>query len=234
MPFLRRVYFFDPHAHCLSERRLEGRRAANEKMKLAPNHTPFERLADLAEGRIAPGDERALRAHLAACPTCAGEFAEVERVTNLMRADNSVDPPRDVLMSAVRLFDSRPAREGVVAGVIRRVVASLTFDSLAPGLAFGVRSSQTVASRQLIFSAGDVDVDLRLAATSEGWAVSGQILGECAGGRAELSGADEEAGARAELNKLCEFALTPVPAGSYTLRLDLGDTLVEVPGLDLN
>ncbi|HZT59449.1 MAG TPA: hypothetical protein VFA21_12635 [Pyrinomonadaceae bacterium] len=203
-------------------------------MKLAPNHPPFERLADLSEGRLAPEAEREVRAHLDACRTCAGQLAEVERVTNLMRADNSVDAPRDVLANAVRLFDARPAREGFVANVIRRVVASLSFDSNAPGLAFGVRSSQPSSSRQLIFSAGEVEVDLRLAATSEGWAVSGQVLGECAGGWAELSVAGEDEGARAELNTLCEFALTPVPAGNYTLRLGLGDTVVEVPGLDLN
>ena len=228
------MYFFDPRAHCLFERRLEGRRAADEKMKLAPNHPPFERLADLAEGRLAPEEARGVRTHLAACRNCAAQLAEVERVTNLMRADNSVDAPRDVLSNAVRLFDSRQAREGVVAGVIRRVVASLSFDSLAPGLAYGVRSGGADASRQLIFTAGDVDVDLRLAPAPEGWAVSGQILGECAGGWAELSGANAEDAARAELNTLCEFALPVVPAGSYTLRLGLGDTLVEVPGLDLN
>jgi anti-sigma factor RsiW len=203
-------------------------------MKLAPDHTPFERLADMAEGRLAPDDAQDVRAHLASCATCAGQLAKIERVTNLMRADNSVDAPRDVLANAVRLFDARSIREGVVSGIIRRVVASLSFDSRAPGLAFGMRSGQGASSRQLIFSADDIDVDLRLASSSEGWAVCGQILGECAGGWAELSGANVEEGARAELNTLCEFALKPVPAGSYTLRLGLGDTLVEVPGLDLN
>lgn len=203
-------------------------------MKLSPNHIPFERLADVAEGRLAPEEERDVRTHLAACPACAGQLAEVERVTNLMRADNSVDAPRDVLMSAVRLFEMRPAREGFVAGALRRIVASLSFDSLAPGLAYGVRSGGAAAPRQLIFSAGDVDVDLRLAPSAEGWTVTGQILGECAGGWAELSGAGVEGGPRAELNTLCEFALPAVPAGSYTLRLGLGDTLVEVPALDLN
>ena len=203
-------------------------------MKLAHEHIPFERLADMAEGRLAPMDARNVRTHLTSCPTCAGRLAEVERVTGLMRADNSVDAPRDVLVNAVRLFDARPAREGILAGMIRRVVASLSFDSSSPGLAFGVRSSQAAASRQLIFSAGDVDVDLRLAPSEEGWAVSGQVLGECAGGWAELGGVGTSGdAARAEFNELCEFALPSVPAGSYTLRLGLGDTLVEIPDLDL-
>ena len=189
----------------------------------------------MAEGRLAPDDTRDVRAHLDACTTCAGQLAEVERVTNLMRADTSVDAPRDVFLNAVQLIHVRPARDGVVAGVLRRLVASLSFDSGAQGLAFGVRSGRAEVSRQLIFSAGEVDVDLRLAPAAEGWAVSGQVLGECAGGWAELGGADTGGdAARAELNELCEFALPTVPAGSYTLRLGLGDTLVEIPGLDLN
>jgi anti-sigma factor RsiW len=204
-------------------------------MKLAPNHIPFEMLADLAEGRLAPEGAGNVRSHLADCAACAGRLAEVERVTTLMRADNSVDAPRDVLMGALRLFDARPAREGLAAGILRRVVASLTFDSSAPGLAFGVRSGGAPSSRQLIFSAGDFDVDLRLASTAEGWAVSGQVLGECAGGWAEIAaaGAGGDA-ARGEFNDLCEFALPAVPAGSYTLRLGLDDLLVEIPGLDLS
>ena len=203
-------------------------------MKLAPKHIPFGRLADMAEGRAAE-TTREERAHIDDCRDCAGQLAEVERVTNLMRADNSVDAPRDVLMNAVELFHARPARESLAAGILRRVVASLSFDSRAPRLAFGVRAGQNADSpRQLIFGAGELDVDLRLAPVAEGWAVSGQVLGPCAGGWAELGGASDEVGAaRAELNELCEFALPTVPAGSYTLRLSLGDLLVEIPDLDL-
>ena len=199
-------------------------------MKLAPRHIPFEQLVDLAEGRLAPENSHEARAHLGTCAACSGQLAEVEHLTTLMRADTSEDAPRDVLAGAVGLFHTRPAR----AGLLRRVVAALSFDSGAQGLAFGVRSGQTGAPRQLIFNAGDVDVDLRLAPGAEGWAVSGQVLGECAGGWAELGGGEERASAaRAELNELCEFALPAVPAGSYTLRLRLDDLLVEIPDLDL-
>jgi hypothetical protein len=199
-------------------------------MKLAPRHTPFELLVDLAEGRVAPEDSRDARAHLSTCAACAGQLAQVERLTQMMRSDNSEDAPRDVLAAALSLFPARPAREGF----LRRVVAALSFDSTAPAPAFGVRSGQASSTRQLLFSAGDVDVDLRVAPDAEGWAVSGQVLGECAGGWAELGGAEESGrAARAELNELCEFALPAVPAGSYTLRLRLDDLLVEIPDLNL-
>lgn len=199
-------------------------------MKLAPRHIPFERLVDLAEGRVAPEESRDASAHLKTCASCAGQLAAVERLTQMMRADDSVDAPRDLLAGALNLFRARPTREGF----LRRVVGALSFDSGALRPAFGVRSGQATSSRQLLFSAGDVDVDLRLAPGEEGWAVSGQVLGECAGGWAELGGAEDEGrAARAELNELCEFALPAVPAGSYTLRLRLDDLLVEIPDLNL-
>ncbi|MDQ3743827.1 MAG: hypothetical protein M3444_05550 [Acidobacteriota bacterium] len=199
-------------------------------MKLAPRHIPFERLVDLAEGRVAPEESRDASAHLSTCAACAGQLAQVERLTQVMRTDNSEDAPRDLLAGALNLFRARPRREGF----LRRVVAALSFDSGALRPAFGVRSGQATSSRQLLFSAGDVDVDLRLAPGEEGWAVSGQVLGECAGGWAELGGAEDEGrAARAELNELCEFALPAVPAGSYTLRLRLDDLLVEIPDLNL-
>jgi len=203
-------------------------------MKLAPQHVPFERLVDLAEGRLAPDASRDARTHLDACAACAGQLAQVERLAGLMRADSSEDAPRDVLAGAVALFGARPVRVNAAAGLLRRVIASLSFDSGSQMPAFAVRSGQPGASRQLLFSAGDLDVDLRLAPAAEGWAVSGQVLGECVGGWAELGGV-EGAGeaARVRLNELCEFALPNVPAGSYTLRLRLDDLLVEIPNLDL-
>lgn len=200
-------------------------------MKLAPKHIPFELLVDLAEGRAAAEGARDARAHLSTCAACAGQLAQVEHLAGLMRTDNSEDAPRDVLAAAINLFPARPARESL----LRRVVAALSFDSGALQPAFGVRSGQTSSSsRQLLFSAGEVDVDLRLAPDAEGWSVSGQVLGECAGGWAELGGAEEKGqSARAALNELCEFALPVVPAGSYTLRLRLDDLLVEIPDLNL-
>lgn len=200
-------------------------------MKLIPSHITFERLADMAEGRV-PAQETE-RAHLSTCKRCSTQAAELERVTTLMRADASVDAPRDLVFDAVRLFHSR--RTESAPGLLRRVVAALTFDSSSRTPAFGVRSGQTAPARQLLFGAGDFDVDLRLAAGEEGWTVSGQVLGPCEGGRVEAfaSGASEEAAARASLNDLCEFTLPPVPEGVYALRLRLNETEIEIPELSL-
>ena len=198
-------------------------------MRLTRHHIPFARLADLAEGRLAAEDERAARTHLADCADCSEQATRLAGLTALMRADATEDAPRDVLMQAVSLFRARRAERS--PSLLRRVVAALTFDSSTLTPAFGVRSGQAAPARQLLFSAGDFDVDLRLAAGGEGWTVSGQVLGPCDGGEVEV-----EAGARREsagLNDLCEFTLPPVPEGVYTLRLRVGEVEVEIPELSL-
>jgi hypothetical protein len=147
-----------------------------------------------------------------------------------MRTDTAPDAPRDVRASAVSLF-SRGENAGEPS-LLRRIVAALSFDStsnLAP--AFGVRSGYAT-SRQLLYSAEENDIDLRITLEKENWIVAGQVLGEgCVGGRVELEGATERA--EAGLNELCEFTLPPVSAGSYTLRLRLGNAEVEIPRLEL-
>ena len=202
-------------------------------MKLISGHIPFARLAELAEGRLAAEESAEAQAHLDACARCSREVADIQRVTTLMRADDSVDAPRGLLFDTIRMFGARPAPEHE-PGLLRRVLATLSFDSSALRPAFGVRSGQAAPARQMLFSAGGFDVDLRLAEGADGWTVSGQVLGPCdGGGRVEVL-TDAETVAGADLNELCEFTLMPVAAGSYTLRLRLADVEVEIPGLNLS
>lgn len=208
-------------------------------MRMTPNHISFERLADMAEGRLTSAERQPENAHLAGCQHCAEELSRLERTISLMRADASTDAPRDVLFQTVQMFRARfPRRE--TASLVKRVMAALTFDSAQLAPTFGVRAgSQTAEARQLLFSAGDTDVDLRLASGGDGWTISGQILGECEGGRVEIesvatsAATGAQSSARAELNELCEFTLPAVPSGSYKLRLHINGMEVEVPELQL-
>jgi anti-sigma factor RsiW len=199
-------------------------------MNFSSQHISFAKLADLAEKR-APADEQAqAQAHLATCSRCTAEFERVAQVMELMKTDLATDAPRDVLANTMSLFGQRAAaREPSLLG---RIVAALSFDSnmnLAP--AFGVRSGQS-AVRQLLYSAGENDIDLRVKSENEKWIVTGQVLGRtCSGGRVEIEG--ENGSAAASLNELCEFILPAVPAGSYTLRFQQPDAELEIPELEL-
>ena len=197
-------------------------------MNMTSHHISFAKLTDLAEDRLLADERTSLLAHLSACSRCPAQLARVERVIGLMRTDTAEDAPREAITQAVSLFRSRPAV--AEPSVVRRIVAALSFDSRGMSPALGMRSGQT-ATRQLLYSAGENDLDLRVTPSGETWIISGQVLGQCTGGEVELGGADRAA--QTELNELCEFTLAPVPTGRYTLRLRLTGMEIEVPEIEL-
>jgi len=194
-------------------------------------HIPFDQQADLVEARL-PGEQRAeVLKHTASCSRCAAEIASLERIVALMRTDDSVDPPEHVVSRAVRLIRTRVSAPR--PSVRQRLAAVLQFDSGATsGLAYGLRSG-LVAERQLLFNAGELSVELRVAPRGgETFEVVGQVLGPCQGGQVELRGPGSAV--VASLNDMCEFALPPVPSGTYAFALHLQDSDVEVDGLQLH
>lgn len=113
----------------------------------------------------------------------------------------------------------------------RRVVATLTFDSRRTGSAFGTRSLRS-ASRQMLYSACDADLDLRVTVHHDECVLTGQVLREgCAGGLVEISGATGSA--EASLNELCEFTLSAIPIGNYSLIVRMPDLEIEITELGL-
>jgi hypothetical protein len=112
-----------------------------------------------------------------------------------------------------------------------RIIATLIFDSRKAGPAFGMRSLR-MTSRQLLYSAQQADLDLRIAIQNEECVVAGQVIRDgCAGGLVEISGATGTA--EASLNELCEFKLPAIPVGNYSLRVRMSDVEIEIPELEL-
>jgi len=195
-------------------------------MSKSVKHIDFETLLDIADRRQTKDEEQT--AHLADCSSCADQWHRLEDLLTIMKDDHSVDAPRDVLAYAINLFAQREQQPSLV----QRMVAALSFDSFDRAPAFGVRSGATT-SRQMIYTAGENDIDLRINEDEQHrWIVAGQILGEyCAGGEIILHG--HEVSESAYLNEQCEFALQPVPAGNYELVLRLANVEVEVPRLEI-
>jgi hypothetical protein len=194
-------------------------------------HIPFVYLADIVEGRRAL--DEATRAHLTTCSRCAADHSWLEWALGLMRTDRSENAPPEAIARAKQLFRP-PARPSLR----QRIIAALSFDSAVTPLAFGVRSG-AAARRQMLFNAGEFDIDLRVAPNSNPLAngapallVAGQILGRDGGRRIELRGPNDAV--TADINMLGEFALPPVPAGHYSLVLQLADLDIEIPHLDLS
>ena len=194
------------------------------------NHLPFTKLADLVEGRLSSSEQETSSAHLSTCARCASQLASLQKVVDLMQTDEAEDAPAEIVSSAINLFHSPAATHK--PSLRQRIVAAISFDSLQMSPAYGVRSGDRVSIRQMLFNAGECDLDLRLTQSGEMWNVSGQVLGqECASGQVEL--VSDSSQTQVELNDQCEFTIADVPAGSYQLRLHLPDLEVEVPRIEL-
>lgn len=191
----------------------------------ASSHISFEILADIAENRVTGVALNVAMEHLSACPECEETLKQLKQVIGMMRSDTTADVPADLLRSAIDTFS--PEKQPLV----RRIIAVLTFDSRSAGSAFGLRSIRT-PSRQLLYSAQDTDVDLRIIVQNEECILTGQIIREgCVEGRVEISG--ETGSAAATLNELCEFTLPPIPTGNYSLKIRMPDVEIEIPDLEL-
>ena len=149
----------------------------------------------------------------------------LQELIHRMRSDSTNDAPRDVLTAAINIFSQERRAP------LRRIVALLTFDSRNAGPAFGVRSLSS-ESRQMLYSAEEIDLELRITVRNDECILAGQVIGEgCAEGHVEISGVAGRS--TATLNEVCEFTLPPIPPGNYSLTLRMLDREIEIPELEL-
>jgi hypothetical protein len=188
-------------------------------------HISVETLANIADDRVTSESRETAMAHITGCSTCRDTLRRLQQLILMMKRDRATDAPRGVLTSAINIFSQEKRLP------LRRIVALLTFDSRNAGPAFGVRSLPA-ASRQMLYSAGETDLELRITVQNDECILAGQVIGEgCGEGHVEISGA----GGRSEatLNEICEFSLPPVPAGNYSLTVRMLDLQIEIPELEL-
>ena len=189
------------------------------------SHISLETLADVIENRATSAILEVVRTHVATCSACGEMLHRLERLILMMRSDVAADAPRDLLLSAINVFPPGAPRP------LRRIVATLIFDSRKAMPVFGMRSVRS-SSRQLLYSAQQTDLDLRITIQNDECIVAGQVIREgYVGGLVEISG--PTGSAEASLNELCEFTLPALPIGYYSLKVRMSDVEIEIPELEL-
>ncbi len=140
----------------------------------------------------------------------------LNKIVRLMQTDNSADAPADAVQWSKNLFRARAAEPK--KSLVQRVFAVLQMD-LAPDKAvFGERSASASQVRQMLFAAGDHQIDLRIAKANKGFKVSGQILGENFAG-AEVKLFNKNKTFTVKSNELSEFSFDKIAKDKYTLSL---------------
>lgn len=192
---------------------------------ITSSHISMETLVDIIEGRAASETLDLAVAHVSTCSDCVDTLRRLQQVIVTMKSDASKDAPRDLLQSAINIFT--PERQAP----LRHIIAILTFDSRHAGPAYGIRSLRST-SRQLLYSAQETDLDLRITVQNDECIVAGQVIrADCVAGQVEISG--DAGSATASLNEVCEFTLPAIPLGNYSLRVKMPDVQIEIPELEL-
>lgn len=180
-------------------------------------HIPLDQLVDFARGQLPGAERQAIQNHITSCSSCTAQLSRLEQLLALASTETGDKMPSPVVARALQLWRER--RAALTPPPRRRILATLRFDSALAPLALGRRGGPG-AARQLMFTAEQQDVDVRIKPSGAGWVVWGQLLGAAAGAQVELAG---PATVQTQLSPLGEFSLPPVPRGAYTLQLQLED-----------
>jgi anti-sigma factor RsiW len=202
-------------------------------------HPGFDELLAHAFGEVDETRASGIAAHVATCAECAAVLARVDLVRATVRADAAL-VPSDTALARVRGLTVRRVRvrpESVSAFASpKRVVASLTFDGRSAAAFAGLRGG--AAPYVLRYALDALDLDLEIEPTGDEAKrrrVTGQVSTPEPVG--PLPVAFAEAGS---LRPVLELAtdddgmfFAEVPAGTYDLLIQLDDSLVVAPSLEM-
>jgi len=186
-----------------------------------------------------------IKAHFSTgCSACSENYRLMQNLLALTAGDDSFAFPEDTIQWTVNQFKAASA----MAPWGRQFLAQLIFDSFSPARQAAVRSSpaRSLLSRQMLFRAGDYDIDVRLEAAERDpflqWI--GQILNkqneqDGAGGLdVHLVRLPEPAGPMIDLQTATDsrgmFRLTDVPAGEYDLEIRVPEGEVRIRRIHAN
>jgi len=185
-------------------------------------HVTAEAIVDYLDGRVAGPDQAAIEGHLASCADCEELKQEVHLFVSWLQNDAAFEPPADLVQWSINLFQplATAKRDG-----IRRMIASLVFDTFDQPMFAGVRRVGT-PPRQLLFRAGEVDVDVKIEAMEANDRIT--LVGQVLSGGAKFSDNTpvqlESRGIvryRTRTNVVGEFAFDEVPKDTYNLSVGL-------------
>ncbi len=154
----------------------------------------------------------------------------LNKIIHLMETDNSADAPADSIKWTKNLFLSRAAAPK--KSLVQKVLAVLQMDLSPDKAAFGERSASASQIRQMLFGAGDYQIDLRIAKANKGFTVTGQILGEDSAG-AEIKLFNDGKNFTAKTNELSEFKFENISKDKYTLSLTFKDKEIVIENIEI-
>ena len=154
---------------------------------------------------------------------------KIEKIVTLMQTDDSVDAPQDSIKWAKGVFRTRAHAKPTL---VERIFAVLQMDIKVDEPILGERSAATAKVRQVLFTAGDAAIDLRISNDKRSVSVWGQILGNgLSGATVRLSSDTDQYQTQSDEDS--EFTFRNVKPGSYQLTIEATGTLIDIQAVHL-
>jgi len=199
------------------------------------SHLSYTTLLSYIGNQLPKAERAKIEEHLFShpCQRCGKNLARLRTVLEAVTEDRSVAPPPAVLRKALDIYRKRPvpSRQPLL-----QVLAILQFDSrlqLSPLLSRGA-----VKTRQMLFSAQQVDIDLQITPQDGNHSLVGQILvseqaNQPSPAFVSLKNETGEVLKGTETDSLGQFTFRQIPPGIYDLVFDLDSQEVAVTSLEL-
>ena len=187
-------------------------------------HVTVENLIDYIEGQASYVERSTLEGHVATCSECGELKQEFQALIHRLQDDASFEPPPELIQWSIDLFQPVMQPQGAVSG-LRKFIASLVFDTYDQPMLAGIRRVGA-PPRQLLFRAGDVDVDVKIESMEANDRITlvGQVLSNTAKFFDNTPVKLESHGIvryRTTTNVVGEFSFDEVPKDTYHLSVDL-------------
>ncbi len=192
-------------------------------------HLTTEQLIGYAEAGLPEQQMRLIQQHAQECRACNSELNHWVSMFALMQGFSLQSAPRDAVQRCRDIYGiSKPVSR------LREILATLVFDSFEQPLAAGVRGDAD--SRQLLLSADDLDLHVRISQTSN--VILGQLLQRSdkrfvSGARIQIFWKNETVGTTVT-DSLGEFRIQGLPEGELRLCADLAQVrlVADLPRID--
>jgi len=187
-------------------------------------HINVENLMVYMDGTASDVEKSTVDNHLTACADCAELKREFESLVAHLREDSAYEPPTELVQWGINLF--QPVIQPQAGqGRIRKIIAALVQDTYDEPMLAGVRRVGA-PPRQLLFRAGDVDVDVKIESMEANNRITlvGQVLSSDTKFFDNTPVKLESHGIvryRTRTNLVGEFSFDEVPKDTYHLSVDL-------------
>ena len=181
-------------------------------------HLSVEEALDLIEKQASPDRVGFWNTHISTCSSCAAQLKAWQDFRDVLIRKSLEDAPGSVVRAAEAIFELRPAKPS-----IRELIASKIFDSFSQPALAGARGAS--ATRQLLLSADDYDIHLRIWTRASHRKITGQLLSrkkdkEVKGTQVRLLQNGKRVDS-AEADRFGEFEFHEVPDGPLELEIEL-------------